>query len=191
MLRGQSIDKLWVAEWQGHSSLLTAAGREREWTYAWVGYWVVMGSGLWQWASVWPPEPRSWRTQLGEACAIAITCSLGLRFIRVALERKCFNQPRLPSMSITPTAIYLRHHGIKSLVRRNAHTGTCTSIHRELSFRGTYLIPGAHQYCHNVLCTLAVARLKSSYARGAVFQIWVSSNRGVQSRHRAETLVRW
>jgi len=51
------------------------------------------------------------------------------RFMRSALKRKCFNHPCLPSMSITLTGIYLRHHRIKSCALRVTHTHTHTHTH--------------------------------------------------------------
>lgn len=126
---------LTVFEWPGDKAILHYSWPQGERGLG-VGYWVVMG--FWDLAA-----GQRWHTQLGEARRDChhFAC---LRFMRAALERKCFNQPCLPSMSITLTAIYLRHHRIKSCVLCAPHTHTPTDI----SFSNTYLIHSDQQsYC--------------------------------------------
>ncbi len=124
---------LTVFEWPGDKAILHYSWPQGE-TGLGVGYWVVMG--FWDLAA-----GQRWHTQLGEAWRDChhFAC---LRFMRAALERKCFNQPCLPSMSITLTAIYLRHHRIKSCVLCAPHTHT----HRY--FFQQYI---SHSFCPTVI----------------------------------------
>lgn len=140
---------LTVFEWPGDKAILHYSWPQGERGLG-VGYWVVMG--IWDLAG-----GQQWHTQLGEAQCHCHRFAC-LRFMRPALERKCFNQPCLPSMSITQTGIYLWHR-IRSCVLLAAHTHTCADIHTDLSFSSTNLIHSTTS--HVVLCTLAIALLKS------------------------------
>lgn len=140
---------LTVFEWPGDKAILHYSWPQGERGHG-VGYGVVMG--FWDLAA-----GQRWHTQLGEARRDChhFAC---LRFMRAALERKCFNQPWLPSMSINLTGIYLRHHRIKSCVLCAPHT------HPQIFLSTVHI-----SFIQIVLCTLAVALLKSSHAREALF----------------------
>lgn len=138
---------LTVFEWPGDKAILHYSWPQGE-SGLGVGYWVVMGF------RVFGSDPAVAHPVGRGLVRLPSLCFL--RFMRAALERKCFNQPCLPSMSITLTGIYLRHHRIKSCVLRATHTQThtcaCTHTHTYVHIhRFLFQQYISHSFCSPVI----------------------------------------
>lgn len=161
---------LTVFEWPGDKAILHYSWPQGE-SGLGVGYWVVMGF------RVFGSDPAVAHPVGRGLVRLPSLCFL--RFMRAALERKCFNQPCLPSMSITLTGIYLRHHRIKSGVLRATHTQTHifgAHTHTHICTHPQIFISAVHisfilLTSHIVLCTLAIALLKSNHVSEALLQL--------------------